>query len=270
MPDEIPLSDLPGSAELTRNVTINLSQAQYERMFFQPNQPRHGDYAKRFANPTLLGPIGLTVPLTSTVLCLLGTAGAVPPYSTVGVLGDYYMIGVISMVIAGLAEFILGNTFPFALFVLFGAHWGAIAYQQDPITQNIAAFAKLGGPAGKIYNSSQTFHYAIMALFCAMIAIASIRVNVVFIVFFFALTGMFASIAGAHHGVPTESAEWALHRLKIAGGFGVLAMVMGWYLLLVTMCETVGLPCPLPVFDLSGKVFKGYQEKMLLREQGKA
>lgn len=32
---------------LSRQVTVNLSQEQYERLFFQPNQPK-GDLAKRF------------------------------------------------------------------------------------------------------------------------------------------------------------------------------------------------------------------------------
>jgi len=35
-------------APLSRQVTITLSPEQYERMFFQPEPPRHGDYAKRF------------------------------------------------------------------------------------------------------------------------------------------------------------------------------------------------------------------------------
>lgn len=34
------------SAELTRQVTLNLSEAQYERLFFQPNQAK-GDLAAR-------------------------------------------------------------------------------------------------------------------------------------------------------------------------------------------------------------------------------
>lgn len=40
---------------------------------------------------------------------------------------------ILGMVIAGLAEFILGNTYPFAVFIIYGAHWGSLAYTQDPI-----------------------------------------------------------------------------------------------------------------------------------------
>lgn len=35
-------------APLDRQMTVTLSPEQYERMFFQPSAPRHGDYAKRF------------------------------------------------------------------------------------------------------------------------------------------------------------------------------------------------------------------------------
>lgn len=35
-------------AELSRQVTVQLSSEQYERLFFQPSAPRRGDFAKRF------------------------------------------------------------------------------------------------------------------------------------------------------------------------------------------------------------------------------
>ena len=35
-------------AELSRQVTVQLSSEQYERLFFQPSSPRRGDLAKRF------------------------------------------------------------------------------------------------------------------------------------------------------------------------------------------------------------------------------
>ena len=35
-------------AELSRQVTVQMSSEQYERLFFQPSAPRRGDFAKRF------------------------------------------------------------------------------------------------------------------------------------------------------------------------------------------------------------------------------
>jgi len=36
---------------LSRQVTVTLSDGQYERLFFQPEGPRRGDLAKRFGRP---------------------------------------------------------------------------------------------------------------------------------------------------------------------------------------------------------------------------
>ena len=147
---------------LSRQVTVTMSSDQYERLFFQPSGPAKGDFAKRLGNPTLLGLISFLIPYTSTIFCLLGWGGAVPPTSLVGLSGDYYFLGAIGMNIAGICEFILGNTYPFAVFVIFGTHWGSLAYTQDPIHKTTSAFDAAGGANGAEYNASQAFHNVTM------------------------------------------------------------------------------------------------------------
>ena len=148
---------------LSRQVTVTLSSEQYERMFFQPGGPSRGDFAKRLGNPTLLGLLSFLIPYTSTIFVLIGWGGAVPPTTLVGLTGDYYFLGGIGMVIAGLAEFILGNTYPFAVFIIFGAHWCSLGYTQDPVHLTTSEFTKaLGGPTGAAYESSQGFHNVTM------------------------------------------------------------------------------------------------------------
>jgi hypothetical protein len=46
----------------------------------------------------------------------------------------------------------------------------------------------------------------------------------------------------------------AAYYLQIAGGFGFITAIMGWYLAIITACASTGLPCPLPIFDLSTKI----------------
>ena len=147
---------------LSRQVTVTMSADHYERLFFQPSAPKAGDYARRFGNPTLLGLICFLIPFTSTMFILLQWGGAVPPTSLIGLDGDYYMIGGIGMTLAGIAEFILGNTFPFAVFIIFGIHWASLAYAQDPWHAQTSAFDKYGGAAGAAWNSSQAFHNVTM------------------------------------------------------------------------------------------------------------
>lgn len=96
-------------ASLGRSVTMQLSPEQYERLFFQSSAPK-GDLAKRLGNPTLLGLLGFLIPYTSTMFILLGWRGSVAPSSLIGLNGDYYFLGAIAMNIAGVAEFVLGNS----------------------------------------------------------------------------------------------------------------------------------------------------------------
>jgi len=48
--------------------------------------------------------------------------------------------------------------FPFAVFIIYGAHWGSLAYNQDPWHGITSAFEAEGGATGAVYNSSQVFH----------------------------------------------------------------------------------------------------------------
>lgn len=102
---------------LSRQITVNMTPEHYERLFFQPAQPR-GDLAKRLGNPTLLGLLGFLIPYTSTIFILCGLRGAVAPTSLAGLSADYYFLGGIAMNLAGIAEFVLGNSmYPDALHI---------------------------------------------------------------------------------------------------------------------------------------------------------
>lgn len=89
--------------------------------------------------------------------------------------------------------------------------------------------------------------------------VGTFRVNVLFVLVFLGLVFLFAFIAAADFSVPSastpEDLEHIAYLLRIGGGFGMLGVICGWYLALVTVCEAVGLPLPLPIFDLSSKVF---------------
>ena len=92
-----------------------------------------------------------------------------------------------------------------------------------------------------------------------VLLVGTLRVNVLFTLVFIGLVFLFSFIAAADFAVASATTEadvaHILMLLKIGGGFGMLGVVCGWYLALLTVMEAVGLPCPLPVFDLSSKVF---------------
>lgn len=96
---------------LSRQLTVQISPEQYEKLYYQPTQAK-GDLAKRLGNPTLLGVCGFLIPFQTTMFCILGWRGA-SVASLVEVSGAFYFLGGIAMVLAGIAEFILGNSMSF-------------------------------------------------------------------------------------------------------------------------------------------------------------
>lgn len=104
--------------QLSRQMTVSLTPDQYERLFFQPTAAK-GDLSKRLGNPTLLGLLGFLVPFTTTMFCLLEFQGG-SVASLASICGSWYFFGGIAMVLAGICEFILGNTFPFVVFTIYG------------------------------------------------------------------------------------------------------------------------------------------------------
>ena len=92
-----------------------------------------------------------------------------------------------------------------------------------------------------------------------MFLIGTIRVNFLFTLTFFGLVMLFSFIAAADFNLASHGAKADLEHinmlLRVAGGFGFLGLVSGWYLAILTVCEAVSIPCPLPVFDLSSRVF---------------
>lgn len=115
------------------------------------------------------------------------------------------------------------------------------------------------GTFSQEYNSGQGNYSVVMALICFVFLLGSLRTNVPFVIVFFSLVFVFSFLgAGYYHlgWYPTaEGLDRATYFFKIAGGFGFVTIIMGWYLAIITSCASTGVPCPLPVYDLSTKVF---------------
>lgn len=237
-------------------VTMQLSPDQYERLFFQPEKPK-GDLAQRLGNPTLLGLIGLLIPFQTTIWCLVQFKGT-NTTSLVALSGPLYFMGGIAMNIAGIGEFILGNTFPFAVFIVYGCYWVSLAYTGDPTHNLISAFGP-EGLTGRPWNSAQANYSLVMAMVSFVFLLGSLRTNMPMVVLFFTLIILYGFLAAADYQIgynPTpDGLSLATGLIKIGGGFGFVSTIMGWYLAVITVCASTGVPCPLPIFDLSQKVF---------------
>ncbi|KAK5120730.1 hypothetical protein LTR85_006088 [Meristemomyces frigidus] len=244
-------------ANLSRQVTVTLNPADYERLFFQPSQAK-GDLSKRLGNPTLLGLLGFLIPFQTTMFCLLEFRGA-NATSLTAISGAFYFLGGIAMNIAGIFELILGNTFPGAVFIVYGSHWCQAGYSSDP-AHNLAGAYTAGDVPGALdgaYNSGNAMYNLTMTLISFIFFLGSLRTNAPFSLAIFCLIPLFALLAAGDFYIgynPTaEGIAHAGYLIKIGGGFGFVTALCGWYLAIITVCASTGVPCPLPIFDLSTK-----------------
>lgn len=178
------------------------------------------------------------------------------------------------MILGGIFEFILGNTFPFVVFSSFGAFWLTFAATLQPSYYAYGLYAPEGAasPSEGLttvgFQSSFSFFLVFVAVMCFIYLICSLRTNIVFVTIFFTLVLGFTLLSGSFwqtaNGIGNEDSEaLALgHRLQIAAGACFFATCMaGWYMFLAIMLEALDFPFQIPVCDLSTLIQGASQAK---------
>lgn len=167
------------------------------------------------------------------------------------------------MVIGGLLEFILGNTFPFVVFGTFGAFWLTYGATLTPYYNASGAYSPTDPSAGgsdPAFMATFAFFLLWMGVLCFVYLICSLRTNIVFFMIFLGLIPTFCCLAGSFwHGAQGDAAT-ALKLQHAGGGFAFAVCLLGWYLFIVLLLAAVDFPLDLPVGDLS-RVIKGASEK---------
>jgi succinate-acetate transporter protein len=188
------------------------------------------------------------------------------------------------MLLGGTLEFILGNTFPFVVFVAYGAFWLAFAATLQPFYFAYGSYAPAGSPeaAGLQtvgFNASFAFFLLFMGLLSLIFLICSLRTNVVFVIIFLTLVPAFGCLAGAYWQLGNSFAAAAREdmataasaaslagRLQIAGGACAFVTSMaGWWIFFAIMLAALDFPFQIPVGDLSTMI-KGASERAKAKE----
>jgi succinate-acetate transporter protein len=183
------------------------------------------------------------------------------------------------MTIGGFLEFILGNTFPFVVFISFGAFWLTFASTLEPSYFAYGLYAPAGAPetaglATQGFNASFGFFLLFMGLLCLMYLVCSLRTNVVFVVIFLTLVLAFGCLTGAYWNnalsfAATAAGNTALSATKakiasrclVAGGAcAFVTCLAGWWIFFAIMLASLDFPFQIPVGDLSTMI-KGASEK---------
>lgn len=107
------------------------------------------------------------------------------------------------MVLAGIFEFILGNSFPMAVFIVYGAHWCNLGNVYNPLLGYTASYAvaatsstaAVPGALSQAYNAGQGHYNVVMALITFCFFCGSLRTNVPFVLVFFSIIFLFSFFA---------------------------------------------------------------------------
>ncbi|KAM0786194.1 hypothetical protein ACM66B_006999 [Microbotryomycetes sp. NB124-2] len=235
-------------APLGRQISVQLSNEQYERLFLQTGgQGGKGDLSKRLGNPTPLGVASFLLCFTPFACNLMGWGNTTAGAAAVTI-GAFYFIGGIGSILAGIMEWVLGNTFPATVFSTFGGFWLAFGFLLDP-TKTIAETL---GAASVDYNAGLAIYLVWWGLLILIYLVASLRTNVVFASVFLFLDACLWTLVTAYYKIAAGNMASVPSLMKAAGALAFLTCVSGWYLLLVLVLGSTGFPLALPVGDLSG------------------
>jgi len=188
------------------------------------------------------------------------------------------------MVLGGLGEFILGNTFPFVVFTSFGAFWLQYGATLQPFYHAYTAYADPTNPEStgletQGFNASYAFFLVFMGVLCFIYMILSLRTNLVFFGIFITLVVAFGLLAAAfwHLALAGEMtlagntaaaasySSMAVTETKAAGAVTFVTDMLGWYIFFAIMLAALDFPFQLPVVDLS-RFIKGASEKAKAKE----
>ncbi|KIK64931.1 hypothetical protein GYMLUDRAFT_240281 [Collybiopsis luxurians FD-317 M1] len=239
-----------GSTELIENATstpeprssILLPRAEYERLLSASN------WTRKVGNPTPLGLISFVMVLAPTAFVQMGWASSSLASSPVFV-GPYYLLGGLSLIIAGIMEWIVGNTLACLVDMTFGGNWLALAVVLDPAHGIAAAFPE--GINSPDYNKAFMFYYSIWTFLTTTFFLASLRTNIGFAGIFFNVTFANALSAAAYGELIKGNGAAANALVKGAGAFEFVVLLFACYLYMALLFESVGMPFKLPLGDLS-------------------
>ncbi|KAE9363150.1 hypothetical protein N431DRAFT_357090 [Stipitochalara longipes BDJ] len=257
--------------------SISISPELFEKIYLSPQNAVKGDLRKTFGNPTPVALLGFLLSLSPLSCDLMGWRGS-GGNGAAGI-GSYYFFGGLLMVVGGFLEFILGNTFPFVVFISFGAFWLTFAATLQPFYYAYGSYAptptdpESAGMSTVGFTASFGFFLVFMGVLCFIYLICSLRTNVVFVVIFFTLVIAFGLLSGAYWQIANalgdggDPATLALaHRLQVAAGaFTFVTSMAGWWIFFAIMLAALDFPFQIPVGDLSTMI-KGYSEKQKAKE----
>ncbi|MCJ1419922.1 hypothetical protein MMC32_006278 [Xylographa parallela] len=236
--------------------SVNLTPEMFEKLYLNPQTVVSGDLRKTFANPTPIALIGYVLTLTPLSCAYMGWRGA--EASGAATVGVYYFMGGLLMLLGGVLEFVLGNTFSSVVFASYGGYWFAYGVTFTSFYGATAPYAN--GTSAAPYESTWAFFLLFMGLLSFIYLICSLRTNIMFVITFLGLTIGFLVEAGSYWNNAEGNLETGSALLVVAGAIYFVADLAAWWVLFSQLLQSVDFPIQIPVGDIS-HIIKGYSER---------
>ncbi|KAJ5510002.1 hypothetical protein N7453_002105 [Penicillium expansum] len=231
--------------------SVTLSSEQFERLYLTPMTVRQSPLAKKVGNPTPLRLCHHHHPLSCCLMAWRGASG-----NGVAFIGPIVFLGGLLLLITSILEFIIGNTFPCVVFGTIGGFWFAFAATMIPAFNAAAPYSSsttdtAAGLASEGFLNTYAFLFITMAVLMLIFMICATRINVVYTLIFLCLLLVFLLLSSAYWVLGQGNAATGDRCVKGAGASLFVASLLGFYLLIVQLFESIGFPCFLPVGDLA-------------------
>lgn len=238
--------------DLGRQISVTLTPQQFEELYLQPSIKSRGQMGlvKTLGNPTALGIVSFLLTFAPTSCCLMGWRGATSN-SLLALIGAYYFMGGMALYVAGILEFIIGNTFPALVFTSFGTFWLTLAGYLDPkfAVQSTLLTAQGGSP--EVYYVPFGFYLLFWAVYTYFLTFAAFRTNVVLVWILLFVALAFSTLGAAYLKFGEGSNAMAGNLVTAAGACGFTACMGGFYILLHLCLAATDFPFNIPLFDLA-------------------
>ncbi|KXT10395.1 hypothetical protein AC579_7839 [Pseudocercospora musae] len=236
--------------------SVTISSDLFEKLYLQPKfagPPLKHPLQSILGNPTALGIIGFEMSLMPITMQLLEWRGAKGSRSANN--ADVIFYGGVLMWITGILEFILGNTFPFLVFTMFGSFYASYGATLIPWFATYASFStdvdnEALGATTQGFNASYGHYWAAFCVLWLLFTICAARTNIVFLTMFILIEVGVCLVTAVFYHTANGNAGSAHDCQKAAGGVLFAACMVGWYLFSALLFPSVDFPIPLPLGDL--------------------
>ncbi|KAK3068530.1 hypothetical protein LTR53_013823 [Teratosphaeriaceae sp. CCFEE 6253] len=214
--------------------TISPRKATYqqiERTISVPTTLVSADTPRRFGNPTPIGLGGFLLANTPATIMLLGWHGAGGRNGNESAaIGTFFYLGCLLEILCGIGEWINGETFNAAVFLILGGYFGASGAALVPFYNAIEGYGTNAAAADATYHDSYAMLLICMGVLLLFFTIASLRLDVCHVVLFACFTVCFPCLATSYFYM-ADGNEGAARKFRIwAGMFSLVGSVIVWYL----------------------------------------